>query len=121
MNFIKLVIALIIFLAATSSAYAQGIVYSSYRTGIWVGMPGSFAPVEEFSMDLNGDGTTDFRFIGTDPFAGGFYLEPQNRNGVLGYPADAFSSAYRVRRLAAGAGSALRCRPAGSPRTATAR
>ena len=95
-------IALILLLAASLRTHAQGIVYSSYGTGIWVGQRQSFAPISEFSMDLNGDGVNDFRFVGETPFSGGFYVEPQNQNGALGYPADRFSSAYLARRLAAG-------------------
>ena len=102
MKTMKPIITLIILLAAGFEAHAQGIAYYSYGSGVWVGMPGSFAPRTEFSMDLNGDGTTDFRFIGTDPFAGGFYLEPQNRNKVLGYPDSALRVSFRVPRLAAG-------------------
>ncbi len=98
----KTIITLVLFMAVALHAHAQGIVYYSYGTGVWVGFPESFAPQTTLNMDINGDGTTDFRFVGENPFSGGLYLEPQNRNGVLGYPADAFSSAYRVRRLAAG-------------------
>ncbi len=96
-------IALIALLAMGLHTQAQSIVYFSYGAGIQVGFPESFAPVAELLMDLNGDGVNDFRFVGEDPFGGGLYLEPQNQNGVLGYPADAFRSAFRARRLLAGA------------------
>ena len=98
----KLIIALLLILATSPRIYGQGIVYFSYGAGIRVGFPESLAPVAELLMDLNGDGVNDFRFVGENPLAGGLYLEPQNRNGVLGYPADRFSSAYLVRRLLAG-------------------
>ena len=98
----KLFIALVMLLAAGIHAHAQGIVYFSYGAGVWVGFSESFAPQDTLIMDLNGDGVNDFRFVGESAFGGGLYLEPQNRNGVLGYPADRFSSAYLVRRLAAG-------------------
>ena len=96
-------IALLLFMGWALHAHAQGIVYFSYGAGIWVGEPQSLAPIAQYSMDLNGDGVNDFRFVGGTPFSGGFYLEPQNQNGVLGYPSDAFRSAFRVRRLLAGA------------------
>ena len=99
MKAMKLLVALLLMLGTGQRLAAQGIVYFSYGTGVWVGeQPRSFAPIAEFSMDLNGDGVNDFRFVGENPFAGGFYLEPQNQNAVLGYLPGA-----RVRRLAAGA------------------
>ena len=96
-------IALAVFTAAALHAQAQSIVYSSYGTGLWVGDSQSFAPIAEYSMDLNGDGVNDFRFVAEDPFGGGLYLEPQNQNGVLGYPDSALRVSFRVRRLLAGA------------------
>ena len=95
-------IALIILFAASLHSHAQGIVYSSYGTGLWVGHPRSFAPIAEFSMDLNGDGVNDFRFVGQNPAGGGFYLEPQNQNGVLGYPDSELRVSFLVRRHLAG-------------------
>ncbi len=96
-------IALAVFTAAALHAQAQSIVYFSYGAGIRVGFPQSLAPVAELLMDINGDGVNDFRFVGENPFSGGLYLEPQNQNGVLGYPESPARGLFRVRRLLAGA------------------
>ena len=95
----KTLITLILFTGLALRTHAQGIVYFSCGAGIQVG---SRLTEGEFTMDMNGDGTMDFRFVSATPFSGGFYLEPKNQNRILGYPSDAMASAYKVRRLGSG-------------------
>ncbi len=96
----KIILAVMFVLVAGIQTHGQGIAYFSYGAGIDLG---GRLPRKEFTMDLNSDGVNDFRFVGETPFSGGFYLEPQNRNKVLGYPEDRFASLYRVTRLDSGA------------------
>ena len=101
----KLFITLIILLAAASVS-GQGIVYFDYDPSSPIGgiAVGETLPRTELDMDLNNDGTVDFRFIGTAAIAAGFQLEPKNDNKVLGYPDSAnLLAGYRARRLSAGA------------------
>ena len=100
----KTLITLVLFIGVALHAHAQGIVYFSYGAGIRVG---DGLPITELPMDLDGNGTADFRFLGGNPLAGlGFTLEAQNQNKLLGYPTnpgDLAISDYGARRLNLGA------------------
>ncbi len=93
MKTLKTPLFLTVLVIACFAAKGQGIVYFSYGTGAYVSGANSR---QEFAVDLNTDGITDFRFIGESPFSGGFYLEPRSQNKVLGY---LITSEYRVRKL----------------------
>ena len=102
----KAILLLAILLAPAQALLAQGIVYYDYDPSSNMGgiAVGENLPRNELDMDLNNDGTVDFRFIGTDAFGAGFQLEPKNANKVLGYPVSlpVESATFRSRRLTAG-------------------
>ena len=101
-----IVLPLVSLFVLVSPVRGQGIVYFDYDPSSPIGgvAVGENLPRNELDMDLNNDGTVDFRFIGTAAIAAGFQLEPKNANKVLGYPDSAnLLTGYRARRLLAGA------------------
>ena len=93
----KLFVTLIILLAVGAQAHAQGIAYFSYGTGAQVG---GIRRYGDFGIDLNGDGSVDFRFVSES--GDYFHAEPQGQNMVLGYPLNALRYAFMAKRLQAG-------------------
>ncbi len=96
----KLPATLLIGLAAVIQVHGQGIVFFSYGAGVRVG---ETLPRTELEMDLDGNGTVDFRFLGLSTFEAGFQLEPRGANKVLGLRDDGTPTTnIRARRLVAG-------------------
>ncbi len=93
-------LAILIAALAAASASGQGIVFFSYGTGIRVG---ETLPRTELEMDMDGNGTVDFRFLGLSTFEAGFQLEPKGANKVLGLRDDGTPTTnIRARRLVVG-------------------
>ena len=101
-----IVLPLVSLFVLVSPVRGQGIVYFDYDPSSPIGgiAVGETLPRKELDMDLNNDGTVDFRFLGLSVFEAGFQLEPKNANKVLGYPdSDNLLTGYRAKRLSAGA------------------
>ena len=102
----KTILLLALLLAPVSSVPAQGIAYYDYDPSSSTGgiRVGETLARTELEMDLDGNGTVDFRFLGLSVFEAGFQLEPKGVNKVLGYPdSDNLLAGYRAKRLSAGA------------------
>lgn len=106
MNTAWIVLPLVSLLVLVSPVRGQGIVYYDYDPSSPTGgiRVGENLPRNELDMDLNNDGTVDFRFLGLSVFEAGFQLEPKNANKALAYPASlpVESATFRSRRLTAG-------------------
>ena len=106
MNKAWIVLSLVSLLVPVSPLRGQGVAYYDYDPSSPTGgiRVGENLPRNELDMDLNNDGTVDFRFLGLSVFEAGFQLEPKNANRVLGYPdSDNLLTGYRAKRLLAGA------------------